>query len=143
MKEEVRKDNTIASILKDAFDDARRSAEFRRKVNTRLTVFVLERDGKSLAYVTDGIHTILALSNNRKEEVILYPRFVNKTPFYHCDKKVHWYLNFTADHPKPDYDEIHPYSPHFFMKEEYSDFLERRKMFKWPTPCEVMELQSF
>ena len=80
-------------------------------------MFVVEKEDKNLAYVTDGYHIILALSSSRKNEVYHLAKNAPKTNFYKFCEKTQWFINYNSEHPCPDVRELGPYNPFFYLKE--------------------------
>lgn len=82
MQKNSQSDRVIYNILRETFKEAPRSENFRREFSSKINLFVVEKEDKNLAYVTDGHHIILALSSSRKNEAYFLPKNAPKSNFY-------------------------------------------------------------
>lgn len=81
---------------------------------------------KNLAYMTDGHLTILTLLAQRQEEIYFDPMNRQRSRLYTYEPKTYMYLTFTQKTEAPPSDQMHPYTPHYFLKEQYNQFLDFR-----------------
>jgi hypothetical protein len=63
--------------------------------NEALSLVVVDRMDKNIAYLTDGVHTILTISSQKQELINFYPLNRLPTTHYTYEPKVYAYLNFT------------------------------------------------
>lgn len=98
----------------------------------------MEKIDKHAAYVTDGVHTVLALWTYKRDSIVFHPLNRLNTPYYTYEAKTYMYLNFTLPTPAPAPEALHPYSPHFYFKDSYQKYLTVRETLQLKPPCELL-----
>ena len=106
------------SVLLQRFQEASRRKEVPGIITTPLTLYQTDKEDRNLCYLTDGHHTILALSSRKLEEINCHPYNCFHKPFYVAGVRLHMFLNWTTDHKPLDKRMEHPYNPHYYFKEE-------------------------
>lgn len=102
MQKDSQSNRFIYNLLRETFKEAPRSGNFRREFDSKIRLFVVEKEDKNFAYVTDGYHIILALSSSRKNEVYYIPKNAPKTNFYKFYQKTQWFINYNSEPTCPD-----------------------------------------
>lgn len=87
-------------VLLQRFREAGRRKELPGMVRIPLTLYLTDKEDRNLCYLTDGHHTILAISPRKVEEINCHPYNCFKKPFYIGGAKLHLFLNWTSD-PQP------------------------------------------
>lgn len=98
---------------------------------------------KNLAYMTDGHLTILTLLVQRHEEIYFDPMNRQRSRLYTYEPKTYMYLTFTQKTEALPSDQMHPYTPHYFLKEQYNQFLDFRLSNKLKEPYEKVNISEW
>jgi len=83
------------NVLFQRFREASRRKEVLGIITTPLTLYQVDKEDRNLCYLTDGHHTILALSTRKLEEINCHPYNFYRKPFYLGGAKCHMFLNWT------------------------------------------------
>lgn len=130
----------LERVLSRLFQDTADPSELISTVLTEpITLKVVEKFNRHYLYVTDEVHTIMAIFPGKREELTRYPLQRPGNTFYTFDEKTHMYLNFEGSNIEPA---THPYNPHFFLGDRFEDFLTHRRGFKCGQN-EVYEVQAW
>lgn len=109
---------SLIDLLLRRCRQSRHSYQFNEHYTDHMSFYVVEREDRNLCYLTDGRHTILALSANKMNEANYHPTNTINTHYYIFQEKTYLYLNFNGESTEPP-KYPHPYNPHFYFKERY------------------------